>query len=99
MTDTVTGRSVFYSGDTRFDYPAYAPMLSRADRIFHDCQLVQQTAPIHALISELRTMPDDVKKKTLLYHYEDTFDAGPYSYVAEEFAGFAQPRHRYVLFD
>jgi ribonuclease BN (tRNA processing enzyme) len=98
VTDTQSGECMFFSGDTRFDYSAYSAMLSKAKTIFHDCQLIEQKEPVHAMISELRTMPADIKKRTHLYHYEDIFDSGPFGFVNEEFAGFAKPKHRYVIF-
>jgi ribonuclease BN (tRNA processing enzyme) len=99
ITDRKGGGAVFFSGDTRFDYPAYARLLQEAKLNFHDVQLFDQDAPVHALIDELRTMPPEVKRKTILYHYGDSWDSGPYDFVEGEFAGFARPQHRYVLFE
>ena len=99
MTDTHTGESVFFSGDTRFDYAAYAGRLRAAKLCFHDVQLVEHPDPVHSLISDLRTMPDEIRKKTTLYHYGDDWDSGPYGFVETEFAGFAEPQRRYVLFE
>ena len=93
------GRSVFYSGDTRCDYPAYAPMLAAADLCFHDCQLFDQQDTVHATLNELRNLPADVRRKTLLYHYGDNFDEPALQGALGEFAGLAQPHQRYVLFD
>jgi len=99
IEDTQTRRSVFFSGDTRFDYPAYARMMERAQICFHDVQLVDQREPVHALISELRTLPESIRKKTWLYHYGDDWDTGPFDDVPGTFAGFAEPARRYVLFE
>jgi ribonuclease BN (tRNA processing enzyme) len=99
FVDRKTGESVFYSGDTRFDYPAYEEIVTKARLCFHDVQLTDQTDPVHSLLSELRTMPEIVKKKTVLYHYDDDWDSERYDFVDTEFAGFARPQHRYVLFD
>ena len=41
----------------------------------------------------------DIKKKTLLYHYGDMWDSGPFDFINTEFAGFAEPQRRYVLFE
>ncbi len=99
ISDTQTGESVFFSGDTRFDFDSYRERMTAAKMNFHDTQLDDDPAPVHALLSELRTMPDDVKKKTYLYHYGDTWDQPENDFVADEFAGFAKPHHRYVLFE
>lgn len=99
ITDTKTGQTVFYSGDTRHDYPAYAPMMQSAHMCFHDVQLFEQSDPVHPIITELRTMPPEIKAKTILYHYGDEWDSGPFDFVEGEFAGFAKPQYRYILFE
>jgi ribonuclease BN (tRNA processing enzyme) len=99
MTDQVTSEAAFFTGDSRFDYPAYARMMDRAKLCFHDTQLVDQEKPVHALLSELRTLPDEIKRKTYLYHYGDDWDSGPFDDVPDEFAGFARPQERYILFE
>ena len=99
ITDRKTGETAFYSGDTKFDYAAYSRMLHEAKTVFHEVQLTEQDHPVHALLSELRTMPPDVRRKTLLYHYGDDWDAAEFESVKTDFAGFAQPHHRYVLFE
>lgn len=71
---------VFISGDTRFDrelIDLYAP---RAELIFHDCAF--HNDPVHASIAELRTLPEETKKKMLLIHYGD-------NYAEQDIAGFA----------
>lgn len=98
IEDTQTGSALFFSGDTRFDYPAYAPLLSRAEHCFHDVQLVEQPNPVHAMIDELRTLPEEIRRKTWLYHYGDEWDSGPFDFVESEFAGFARPQQRMVIF-
>ena len=99
FTDTAGGATAFFSGDTRFDYDAHADRLSRAGIVFHDAQLRDRIDSVHALLSELRTMPEAIKKKTHLYHFADDWDAPDYTSVTTEFAGFAKPHERYVLFD
>lgn len=99
IEDTMTHESIFYSGDTRYDYPAYRPMMERSRICFHDVQLTEQENPVHALLSEMLTLPEDVRKKTLLYHYGDDWDNGSYQSVMKNFAGFAEPDKRYVILD
>ena len=98
IEDTHSGESVFFSGDTRFDYAAYARMMEVSKICFHDVQLTPQPEPIHAMISEMHTLPDDIKKRTWLYHYGDNWDAGPFDFVNDDFAGFARPQERMTLF-
>ena len=61
VTDRKTGETVFYSGDTKFDYTAYSRMLHDAKIVFHEVQLTEQENPVHALLSELRTMPANIR--------------------------------------
>ncbi len=99
IEDTQTNQSAFFSGDTRFDYPAYARMMEQARVCFHDTQLVDCPDTVHALLGEMRTLPADIRRKTWLYHYGDEWDAGPYDDVPDAFAGFAVPAKRYHLLD
>lgn len=99
IEDAHSGQAVFFTGDTRFDYPAYARMMEQATVCFHDAQLIDEPNPVHALIGDLRTLPEAVRRKTHLYHYGDDWDSGPFDDVNEMFAGFARPFHRYRVLD
>jgi ribonuclease BN (tRNA processing enzyme) len=101
FVDSQTDESVFFSGDTRFDWPAYEPMMSAAKTCFHDVQLVSNgdDEGVHATLDELRTLPAEIKKRTVLYHYGDSWDNGRYDFVTKEFAGFARPGVRIKLFE
>jgi len=98
IRDVQTGQKVVYTGDTRFDPDGLGPALTNAKLVFHDVQLEDQPQPVHALLSQLRTLPRDIRKKTILYHYADRWDDGSFAFVATEFSGFAKPHYRYVLF-
>lgn len=99
MTDGRSGETVVYSSDTRFDWTGFEERMTSSRLNFHDVQLEDGPDPVHAMLSELRTLPKDVRRKTILYHFGDRWDDEAYAFVADEFAGFAQPRHRYRLFD
>ncbi|MHC4067023.1 MAG: hypothetical protein ACYSUI_21310, partial [Planctomycetota bacterium] len=81
------------------DLAANGARMSEASICFHDVQLAERPDSVHALIGELRALPAALKSKTFLYHYDDTWDCGRFDFVAEEFAGFAEPQRRYVLFE
>jgi len=99
IEDTQTSASAFYSGDTRFDYASYGPMMERANIVFHDTQLFDSPTSVHATLNEMRTLPEPIRRKTWLYHYGDDWDAGPFDDVPDTFAGFARPAVRYRLLD
>jgi len=93
--DDQSGASVFFSGDTRFDFEPYRPLLEQADFVFQDAQLEDVPEPVHALIGELRTMPESIRRKTHLYHYSDAWDQPAHQSAGADFAGFAQQHLRY----
>ncbi len=99
ITDTQSGESVFYSGDSRLDLEATSQRMAEAKICFQDVQLAEAENTVHALMSEVRTLPEEVRRKTHLYHYGDNWDSGSFDFVDQEFAGFAKPQQRYVLFD
>ncbi len=97
--DRETAQTVLYSGDTRFDPEGLGEMMAAAKLNFHEVQLEDQADSVHATLSEMRTLPEATRKKTILYHYGDAWKSGSYGFVPDEFAGFAEPQRRYVLFD
>jgi ribonuclease BN (tRNA processing enzyme) len=98
VTDGDSDGSICFSGDARFDPRGVGELMAAARLNFHEVQLEDQVEPVHATLAQLRTLPPDVRKKTILYHYGDAWDDDAYSFVADEFAGFARPHQRYVLF-
>jgi ribonuclease BN (tRNA processing enzyme) len=99
ISERQSGRTVFYSGDTRFDRERLEPMMAHAKQVFHEVQLESGAATVHALLSELQTLPPDIRRKMILYHFGDNWDHADYASVASDFGGFATPHHRYVLFE
>jgi len=98
ISDKHTNRSIMYSGDTRFDEDGLGSFMQEADLIFHDCQLVDSPITVHARISELRTLNESIRKKMMLYHYEDVWDLPEFQDIEKDFDGLVKPHHRYVLF-
>ena len=63
---------VWISGDTMFDRDYPLRFSEEAEVMFHDCQTF--VGGIHASYSELMTLPDEVRAKMYLYHYNDNWD-------------------------
>ncbi len=99
IEDSESGETAMFTGDTQFDPQGLGDMLAHARMIFHDVQLEDSESPVHAPISALRTLPEEMRQKMVLYHFADNWDAAQYDSVAKEFAGFAEPLRRYVLFE
>jgi ribonuclease BN (tRNA processing enzyme) len=45
------------------------PLYEEADIIFHDCETAKARSTVHAHYSELILLPEHIKKKMWLYHY------------------------------
>ena len=99
LTDRQTKETVLYSGDTRFDLDGMGAMMASANVCFHEVALDQEPNPVHTTLTELRTLPQEVRQRTWLYHFGDDWNSGAFDDVGDAFAGFAQPRVRYVLFE
>ncbi|WP_428770791.1 MBL fold metallo-hydrolase [Treponema sp. HNW] len=80
---------ILFSGDTRFDPDLFDFILRRypgIEWIFHDCQFF--SGGVHASYEELKTLPEDVKRKMFLCHYGDGMDK--FNASQDGFAGFTE---------
>jgi len=84
----VNDLKVFITTDTQFAPKQMFDMYERADIVFHDCETAIFPSGVHATYSELCTLPDHLKAKMWLYHYNpgQLPDA-----KAEGFCGFIVP--------
>jgi ribonuclease BN (tRNA processing enzyme) len=80
---------VFVCSDTRFDPDLIANYAPRAEILFHDVDF--QNGAVHAPLSELRSLPEDIRRRMMLVHYPDSWQEHDFS----GFAGLAQPKTRY----
>ena len=80
---------ILFTGDTRFD-PELFDFIFRCypniEWIFHDCQFFP--GGVHASYEELKTLPDDIKRKIFLCHYGDAVEK--INATADGFAGFTE---------
>ena len=79
-------RRVWVSGDTMFDKDYSTQFSEVSEVMFHDCQMFQ--GGVHASYRELMKLPDKVRSKTYLYHYNDNWD-DPKTWVedSDDFTG------------
>jgi hydroxyacylglutathione hydrolase len=82
---------VFVSGDTVFDTELLNMYSDRAEYFFHDCSFMPN--PVHACLSELRTLPDEIKKRMFLVHYPDN----SHQHDISDFAGLTRQGYRYIF--
>jgi ribonuclease BN (tRNA processing enzyme) len=85
LRDGANGEAACISSDTCF-CPAW--LMSIADRvtsIFHDCETDVHPTGVHARYQELLTLPQAVRAKMWLYHYQAN---PPFDALADGFRGF-----------
>lgn len=63
-------KRVFITGDTQFAPNQIRGFYEIADCIIQDCELAKYPASVHAQYHELCTLPEDIKKKMWLVHYD-----------------------------
>jgi ribonuclease BN (tRNA processing enzyme) len=82
---------VFFSADTQLDLALLYTYADRSEVMFHDVQFF--SGAVHTPLSDLQTLPEDIRKKMYLIHYSDNWQ----QHSADGFAGYAQQGHRYIL--
>ncbi len=92
-TDPDTEQRVYITTDCQFcPETSMKAYYKEADIILHDCETYQYRSGVHAHYESLRTLPDDIKAKMRLYHYQDNvvddFDAWQEKAKADGFFGF-----------
>jgi ribonuclease BN (tRNA processing enzyme) len=69
--DPETNKKVYFTTDTQFCPSSIMDFYKSVDLIIQDCETTTFKSGVHANYSELRTLPDDIKKKMMLVHYQD----------------------------
>jgi ribonuclease BN (tRNA processing enzyme) len=78
---------VFLTTDTQFAPSQIMDFYRRASIVFQDCETSPYKSGVHAHYTELKTLPDEIRAKMWLYHYQD----GPLPDApADGFAGFVK---------
>lgn len=92
----VNNKTIWWTADCRFEPEALQHYYQVADLIFHDCETTAQPSGVHPHFSQLQTLPDEVRAKTWLYHYNpgELPDA-----KAAGFHGFVMPGQQFDLQD
>jgi ribonuclease BN (tRNA processing enzyme) len=90
---------LFYTADTRFDRALVDLVCQRfpIEAIFHDVQFFP--GGVHAGFDDLQTLPAEIKAKTWLMHYPDTWANHLQKVKDGGFQGFLQPQHFYDFLD
>lgn len=86
----IDGR-VFVSVDTRFDRELIDLYADRSDVMFHDVQFFP--GGVHTPLTDLKTLPLDIKRKMFLMHYSNDWAKQDIS----DFAGWVETGMRYMF--
>jgi ribonuclease BN (tRNA processing enzyme) len=60
---------IYFTADTQYAHQQLLDYYEEADIIFHDCETAADKSGVHAHYSELLEIPEKLKKKIWLYHY------------------------------
>ncbi len=82
---------VFVSGDTQFDKSLLDLYADRSEVMFHDVQFFP--GAVHAPLTDLKTLPGDIKERMYLIHYSDNWTDQDIS----DFAGWCRQGIRYIF--
>lgn len=91
---TLPSAKIYITADTQFHPELLMPYYEQADVIFHDCDISKNPNPVHSNYQQLCSLPDTIKEKMWLYHYEG--DQFP-DYEADHFRGFAKKGQEFTF--
>jgi ribonuclease BN (tRNA processing enzyme) len=60
---------VLFTADTQYNPEQMTPYYEAVDIIFHDCETSTIKSTVHAHYTELKLLPEHIKNKMWLYHY------------------------------
>jgi len=85
-------RKIFYTSDTQFCPHQIRKFYDEADLILHDCETSPFKSGVHAHFDDLCTLPDEIKAKMWLMHYQWVKGADLVNWALDNgFAGFVRP--------
>lgn len=82
---------IFISCDTQFDRELIDLYSEISEVMFHDVQFFP--GAVHAPLNDLKSLPDNIKRKMFLMHYSDDWE----KYNIDDFAGWTQQGVRYIF--
>lgn len=85
LIEPPNGKKVFFSTDALYRPDTLAEIAQQADLIWHDAETRNPPTGVHAHYEELKNLPESIKAKTWLYHYQPD---PPYDPTKDGFLGF-----------
>lgn len=87
-------RKIFITTDTQYCPAQIMNFYEDADLIFQDCETIPFKSGVHAHYSELKELPEHIRKKMWLCHYQDNVIDDSYIWrircLDDGFAGFVE---------
>jgi len=83
-----TPQRIFITSDTQYAPSQLNDFIRSADMVFHDCETSKYASGVHAHYKDLASLPDDIKAKMWLYHYNSVSDLPDAK--ADGFLGFVE---------
>ncbi|UJF31881.1 MBL fold metallo-hydrolase [Paenibacillus hexagrammi] len=66
----------YFSGDTVLDAAYLQSISGSVERIFYECHMQDDVLPSHTSLEEIKSLPADIQKKSVLMHYVDDYLEG-----------------------
>jgi L-ascorbate metabolism protein UlaG (beta-lactamase superfamily) len=77
MFEGTNGRKIYFPTDSQFMSPKQIrKFYDKVDVVYQDCETSPFPSDVHPHITDLKTLPANIKKKMLLYHYQETPTVG-----------------------
>jgi ribonuclease BN (tRNA processing enzyme) len=70
----IHGTKIFLTTDTQLCLDKIAKYYEQADIILQDCETSRYPSQVHAHYQQLLTLPDEIKRKMWLYHYQQIIE-------------------------
>jgi ribonuclease BN (tRNA processing enzyme) len=71
IEDLVTKKKIWWTSDCQFDFEMNKNYYEQVDLIIHDCETENYFSGVHTHYNQLKTLPNDIKQKIVLNHYND----------------------------
>jgi len=86
----INNNQIYFTADSRFLYKSKRSIYENSTVIFHDCETSQQHSGVHSHYVDLLSLPEHIRKKTWLYHYNPGSKQQPQQDKFKGFVGMGQ---------
>ena len=87
LSFNINGKIIYISSDSLCLYDKHFDLYEASDLIFHDCETLAFKSGVHANYGDLVLLPEHIKNKMWLYHFNNGLKPDP---TKDGFKGFVQ---------